>query len=77
MERFFKVCHIRTDGGTGETTFIGYAAETCAIQNYLVLAAAKTTQYVCVIQRNCDQYGSNISWETTRFYQKERPLSVG
>lgn len=76
-DALLKVCVIRTDGVTHDTTFQGYGAETCALNYFASMTGHKTTQYVCIIYRY--KIGDNsdiISWETSRFYQKEKPLSV-
>lgn len=74
MEHFFKVSHIRTDGGSGDTTFIGYGAEGCALNYAKELESNKHMRYVSVVQRQGNRFGGDLSWDLIREYKfKEAP----
>lgn len=64
---FYAVAWVRTDGGAHETTFFGFAAESCASQFFAQLRENSRTLFAAVIQRH-DR--APISWEVVARYEK-------
>lgn len=75
-DAFYKVSMIRHDGGVGETTFLGYAAESCALQHAAALEGSEYVRHVVVVQRHvaAGQQGKPdaVTWDVIREYKSER-----
>ena len=70
-EPFFKVCHVRFDGGAHDLTLIGYASEGTALNLARELNESRHVLYVVVLQRYSEN-DSVVGWHRVVEYWKPR-----